>query len=312
MPTLLVIVGPTGVGKTELSLCLAERYACPIVNADSRQIYREIPIGTAAPTAEQQARVKHFFVGTHSLQEDYNAGQYERDAVALLTDLSQQGISKGYARDKQPFAILTGGSMMYIDAVVHGLDDIPTVSQKIRTRVQDGYRQNGLEWLQQQVEQLDPEYFATVDKQNPQRLMHCLEICLQTGRTFTEFRQGRSQSRPWRTIMVGLQRDRAVLYDRINSRVLEMMEQGLLEEVRAVYPLREKNSLQTVGYRELFRYLNGEWTLDEAVGMIQQNSRHYAKRQLTWWGRNTEIHWIDASSPLDEQIQKIDKLIDNE
>lgn len=299
MPTLLVIVGPTGVGKTELALRVAERFGCPIVNADSRQIYREIPIGTAAPTAEEQARVKHYFVGTHSLTEDYNAGQYERDAVALLNELFQS----------HEVVVLTGGSMMYIDAVVKGLDDMPEVSQSLREEIRRQYEEKGITWLQTEVERLDPQYWAEVDQQNPQRLMHCLEICLATGRTFTEFRQGQKRERPWRTVKIGLRREREELYERINRRVMLMLDAGLEEEVRAVYDLRHLNSLQTVGYRELFRYIDGEWSREEAIRMIQQNSRHYAKRQMTWWNRDEEIHWVDASKDVETIIHEIEELL---
>lgn len=295
MPTLLVIVGPTGVGKTELALRIAERFGCPIVNADSRQIYREIPIGTAAPTAEEQARAKHYFVGTHSLADDYNAGQYERDAVEVLNSLTPTPSPIGEGRDNKVFAILTGGSMMYIDAVCKGLDDIPEVPQSLREEIRRQYEQKRITWLQTEVERLDPQYWAEVDQQNPQRLLHCLEICLATGRTFTEFRQGKRQERPWRIVKIGLRRERDELYERINRRVTMMMDAGLEEEARAVYGLRHLNSLQTVGYRELFRYIDGEWSREEAINMIRQNSRHYAKRQMTWWNRDKEIHWIDAN-----------------
>lgn len=299
MPTLLVIVGPTGVGKTELALRVAERFGCPIVNADSRQIYREIPIGTAAPTAEEQARAKHYFVGTHSLTEDYNAGQYERDAVALLNELFQS----------HEVVVLTGGSMMYIDAVVRGLDDMPEVPQSLREEIRRQYEEKGITWLQTEVERLDPQYWTEVDQQNPQRLMHCLEICLATGRTFTEFRQGQKRERPWRTVKIGLRREREELYERINRRVTLMLDAGLEEEVRAVYDLRHLNSLQTVGYRELFRYIDGEWSREEAIRMIQQNSRHYAKRQMTWWNRDEEIHWVDASKDVETIIHEIEELL---
>lgn len=298
----MVIVGPTGVGKTELALHVAERFGCPIVNADSRQIYREIPIGTAAPTAEEQARAKHYFVGTHSLTEDYNAGQYERDAVALLSELFLS----------HEVVVLTGGSMMYIDAVVRGLDDMPEVPQTLREEIRRQYEQKSITWLQTEVERLDPQYWAEVDKQNPQRLMHCLEICRATGRTFTEFRQGQKRERPWRTIKIGLRRDRQELYDRINRRVTQMMDAGLLQEATRVLPWRTHNSLQTVGYKELFDYMDGRSSLEEAVDMIRQNSRHYAKRQMTWWNRDKEIHWFEANMPTENILTEIDKLLQNE
>lgn len=305
MGTLLVIVGPTGVGKTELALRVAERFGCPIVNADSRQIYREIPIGTAAPTAEEQARAKHYFVGTHSLTEDYNAGQYERDAVEVLSKVqSEEG-----DRRSEVFAILTGGSMMYIDAVCQGLDDIPTTDPQLRAELQAEYEQKGLAWLQTMVEWLDPEYYRSVDRLNAKRLLHCYEVCRTTGKTYSELRKGIKQERPWRTVKIGLRREREELYERINRRVMLMLDAGLEEEVRAVYDLRHLNSLQTVGYREIFRYIDGEWSREEAIRMIQQNSRHYAKRQMTWWNRDEEIHWVDASKDVETIIHEIEELL---
>lgn len=309
MDTLLVIVGPTGVGKTELCLRLAEHYGCPIVNADSRQIYREIPIGTAAPTAAEQARARHYFVGTHSLREDYNAGAYERDAVVLLTSLMEEASRKGNAEDKQPFAILSGGSMMYIDAVCRGLDDIPSATPELRARLQEQYRQQGITWLQQEVERLDPDYYASVDRSNPQRLMHALEVCHTTGGRYSDLRTGHIRQRPWRTIKIGLTRPREELYDRINQRVLRMMEEGLEQEVRSVIEYRDCNSLATVGYREMIAYIDGQTDRDEAIRLIQQNSRHYAKRQMTWWRRDPDIRPLDASLPTEQLITLIDNII---
>ncbi len=287
--TLLVLTGPTGVGKTELSLRLAEYLHCPIINADSRQIYREIPIGTAAPTAEEQQRVRHYFVGTHSLTEDYNAGQYERDVLQLLPDLFQEN----------QVVILSGGSMLYIDAVCKGLDDIPTATAELRAHLRQAYEANGLAWLQEEVQRLDPAYWAEADKQNPQRLLHCLEVCQTAGVPYSTLRKQQTAARPFRIVKVGLTRPRAELYDRINRRVVQMMTAGLEEEARRVYPLRTQNSLQTVGYRELFAYFDGAYGKQEAVALIQQNSRHYAKRQLTWFRRDTEMHWLDLSRPAD-------------
>lgn len=298
--TLLVIVGPTGVGKTETALRVAERYGCPIVNADSRQLYREIPIGTAAPTAEEQKRVKHYFVGTRSLTQDYNAGAFARDAEALLNSLAKETTA-------DPFAILTGGSMLYIDALCRGLDDMPKVSTATRQSVQQGYRDKGLEWLQREVEARDPQYWQQVDRFNPQRLMHCLEICLETGQPYSAFRTGTAQPQhPWRTLIIGLDRPREQLYERINRRVLDMMAAGLEEEARSVYHLRHLNSLNTVGYKEMFAYFEGRLTLTEAVNLIQQNSRHYAKRQLTWFRRQNDIHWLSAEWNYEKQMEYMD------
>ena len=278
-------MGPTGVGKTELSLALAEQLGCPIVNADSRQLYRELPIGTAAPTAAEQARVKHFFVGTHSLAEDYNAGQYERDAMALLEQLFAE----------HDVVVLSGGSMMYVKAVCEGLDEMPFVSPDLRASLREAYEQKGLEWLQAEVAAADPDYWREVDRCNPQRLLHALEISRASGQPFSAFRKGQQKERPFRVLKIGLTRDREELYSRINARVLQMMEAGLQQEAERVIPWRQCNSLQTVGYKEMFRYLDGEWTEEEAVRMIQQNSRHYAKRQLTWYRADASVHWINLS-----------------
>ena len=291
MAAVLVITGPTGVGKTELTLRLAEHFGCPIVSADSRQIYREIPIGTAAPTADELARVRHFFVGTKSVTENYNAGQYERDCLAVLKDL--------------PFSILTGGSMLYIDAVCNGLDDIPTISQRYRDEVRNGYQQNGLGWLQQEVQRLDPDYWNEVDQNNPQRLMHCIEVSLSAGQPYSSFRRQAQQKRDFTITKVALERPREELYERINCRVEQMFAAGLEDEARTVYPLRHLNSLQTVGYRELFDYFDGKTTREEALRLIKQNTRHYAKRQMTWFRADKTIHWLNANETYETQLDTI-------
>lgn len=287
MKQLVVLTGPTGVGKTELSLALAEHLGSPIINADSRQIYKELPIGTAAPTAAEQARVKHYFVGTHTLQQDYNAGMFERDVLALLDELFLT----------HDTVLMVGGAMMYIDAVCNGLDDIPAASPELRAQLQTSYQQQGLSWLQEEVQRRDPDYFAIVDQQNPQRLLHALEVCHASGRPYSTFRSGMRKKRSFDIIKVGLTRERDQLYARINARVEQMITDGLEAEARAVLPFRQHNSLQTVGYKEMFAFFDGRCTLPEAVSLIQQNSRHYAKRQLTWFRRDPLVHWIDVSQP---------------
>lgn len=289
MPKLVVILGPTGVGKTEKSLELAEQWGCPIVSADSRQIYRDLPIGTAAPSAEEQARVKHYFIGTKDLHETYNAGQYARDCNTLLAELFQ----------KHERVLMVGGSMMYIDAVCKGLDDIPDIPTELREQVRNQYQEKGLEWLQTEVQRLDPIYWQEVDKQNPQRLMHCIEVTLASGQPYSNYRKGgrTAQERGFDVEYIMIERPREELYERINLRVHKMMEQGLLSEAQRAFdklgllnnnPLDEStipNSVNTVGYKELLKYFRGEWPLERAIEMIQQNSRHYAKRQMTWWRR---------------------------
>lgn len=303
MNTLLVILGPTGVGKTELSLRVAEHLGSPILSCDSRQIYREIPIGTAAPTAAEQARVRHYFVGTRSLEEDYNAGQYERDALALLEDLFQT----------HETIVMTGGSMLYADAVCKGLDDLPSVPANIRAQVQwdeeRSTKEEWFTWLQGEVQRLDPAYWEEVDQSNPARLMHCVELCLTTGKPYSELRTKTQKVRPFRIIKVGIERPRAELYARIDERVNEMMSAGLLEEARRVYPKRALNSLQTVGYRELFAYMDGDYDIDRAIALIQQNTRHYAKRQMTWFRRDKEIYWLQANEAYEKNEHIIDDLL---
>ena len=289
MPKLVVILGPTGVGKTEKSLELAEQWGCPIVSADSRQIYRDLPIGTAAPSTEEQARVKHYFIGTKDLHETYNAGQYARDCNTLLAELFQ----------KHERVLMVGGSMMYIDAVCKGLDDIPDIPAELREQVRKQYQEKGLEWLQTEVLRLVPMYWQEVDKQNPQRLMHCIEVTLASGQPYSNYRKGgrTAQDRGFDVEYIMIERPREELYERINLRVHKMMEQGLLSEAQRAFdklgllnnnPLDEStipNSVNTVGYKELLKYFRGEWSLERAIEMIQQNSRHYAKRQMTWWRR---------------------------
>ena len=305
--TLVLILGPTGVGKTELSLRVAEHFGSPILSCDSRQMYRAIPIGTAAPTAEEQARVKHYFIATHELNEDYNAGQYERDAIALMEELFR-------AHD---ILVMTGGSMLYADAVCNGLDDLPAVPDEIRKEVTHLYQEKGLVWLQSEVQRLDPAYWNEVDRQNPARLIHCVELCLTTGKPYSSLLSKKPTSnsrqpvtnRPFRILKIGLERPREELYDRINRRVEQMIADGLVEEAKAVRPMRYLNSLQTVGYRELFAHFDGEYDLARAIELIQQNSRHYAKRQMTWFRRDKTIHWLNANEDYEKNIHLIDDLL---
>lgn len=282
MHTLIVLIGPTGVGKTDLSLRLAEHFQTCIVSADSRQLYADLKIGTAAPTPEQLQRVQHHFVGTLKLTDYYSAAQYEVEVLKLLETLFA----------KQDTVLLTGGSMMYVDAICKGIDDIPTVDTETRQLMLQRYESEGLERLCAELKLLDPEYYKIVDLKNPKRVIHALEICYMTGKTYTSFRTCLKKERPFRIIKIGLTRDREELYDRINRRVDQMMEKGLLEEAQQVYPYRALNSLNTVGYKEVFKYIDGEWTLPFAIDKIKQNSRIYSRKQMTWFKRDKEIHWF--------------------
>ena len=280
MDTLVVITGPTAVGKTALTIQLAQHYGVPIINADSRQIYRELKIGTAAPTAEQLQLVKHYFVGTKSIDDYYNASMYEQEVLELLD------------AERSTFHVLSGGSMMYIDTVCNGIDDIPTVRDDIREEMKRRYAEEGLEALCEDLRRLDPEHYAIVDRQNHRRVIHALEICYQTGRTYTSFRTQQKKERPFRIVKIGLNRDREELYNRINERVDQMMEDGLLDEVKSLVSKQNTNALNTVGYKELFDYLDGRWSLDEAVERIKGNTRRYARKQLTWYKRDADMRWF--------------------
>jgi len=276
------MTGPTAVGKTDVCLQVARQFDIPIINADSRQLFRELKIGTAAPTEEQMAQVKHYFVGSLSIGDYYSASMYEQDVLQLLDTLFQNS----------DYALLSGGSMMYIDAVCNGIDDIPTVDDKTRDTLKRRLAEEGLEPLVEELHRLDPEHWAIVDRQNPRRVVHALEICLMTGKTYTSFRKAEKKERPFQIIKIGLNRDREELYHRINVRVDQMMAQGLLNEVRAMNEYRNVNALNTVGYKELFNYLDGLWTLDEAVERIKGNTRRYARKQLTWFKRDLQMRWF--------------------
>ena len=280
--TLIVITGPTAVGKTALCLDLATHFGIPIINADSRQIYRELKIGTARPTEEQMQQIKHYFVGTLGLEDYYSASLFEQQVLELLSQLFQT----------HDYALMTGGSMMYIDAVCDGIDDIPTIDDETRALMKRRLDEEGLERLCEDLKKLDPEYYQMVDKQNPRRVVHALEICTMTGQTYTSFRRREKRERPFRIIKIGLNRPREELYARINQRVDEMMAGGLLEEVKTMYPKRSLNALNTVGYKELFDYIDGRWPLEEAVERIKGNTRRYARKQLTWYKKDNQIRWF--------------------
>ena len=280
--TLIVITGPTAVGKTALCLDIAQHFGIPIINADSRQIYKELKIGTASPTDEQLAKVKHYFVGSLSLNDYYSASLFEQQTMEIL--------EREFA--KSDYALMAGGSMMYIDAVCNGIDDISTVDDHTRETLKARLANEGLEPLVEELRLLDPEYYEIVDKQNPRRVVHGLEICLMTGKTYTSFRKREKKQRPFHIVKIGLNRDREELYNRINLRVDEMMDEGLLEEARNLYPMRHMNALNTVGYKEMFAYLDGTWTLEEAVKRIKGNTRRYARKQLTWYKKDEQIRWF--------------------
>lgn len=295
---LIVIVGPTGVGKTELCLQIAEHLNIPIVNADSRQIFSEIPIGTAAPTPEQQQRVKHYFVGNHHLDDYYSASLFEEDVMQLLTD---------NLFNTSDVALMSGGSMMYIDAVCNGIDDIPTIDDNTREWMKQRLETEGLLRLVEELKLLDPEHWKIVDRNNPRRVVHALEICHMTGKTYTSFRQNAKKQRPFDIIKIGLNRDREELYNRINARVLQMFDEGLVDEALDVYDKRGLNSLNTVGYKETFEYLDGLITIDQCIFNIQSNSRRYCRKQQTWFKRDKNIMWFHP-----DNIKEIINYIDNQ
>lgn len=296
--TLIVITGPTGVGKTEATLRIAEHFNIPVINADSRQIFSEIPIGTAAPTAEQQQRVHHYFVGNHHLEDYYSASLYEQDVLNIINI------------QHAPISLLSGGSMMYIDAVCNGIDDIPTILPEIREQMMQRLETEGLEQMCKLLRELDPEHWEIVDRNNPRRVIHALEICIQTGKTYTSFRTNTIKDRPFNIIKIGLNRDRDELYSRINQRVLNMIEEGMIEEAQKVYPKRSLNSLNTVGYKELFEYLDGLTTLDEAIFKIQSNTRKYARKQLTWYKKDVAYQWFNPNN-IEEILNYIHTTIPN-
>jgi len=287
--TLVVVTGPTASGKTAAAIALAQRLGCEIINADSRQIYKEIPICTAAPTAVEQALVKHHFVATKSITDYYSASQFETDVMALLPSFWSKG----------NYAVMCGGAMLYIDAVCRGIDEMPDISPEVRAAVKAQLAQEGLQPLLDELQRLDPEYYAIVDKQNTKRVAHAVEICRQTGVTYTSLRTGIVKQRPFNIVKVAIGLDRPTLFDRINRRVDLMMEQGLADEARSVYHLRHLNALNTVGMKEMFAYFDGTMDLATARERIKKNTRVYAKKQLTWFARDPSIHWLSATQIAD-------------
>lgn len=283
---LFVLLGPTAVGKTALSLKVANILGSPIINCDSRQIYKNLSIGTAAPTDEQLQEIKHYFVKILELEEYYSAAQYEADVIQLLSQLQPSHNN----------ILLSGGSMMYIDAVCNGIDDIPTVDSEVREQLKERLQTEGLEPLRSELRLLDPEYYNIVDLKNPKRIVHALEICYTSGKPYSSFRANKKKERPFQIVKIGLRRERSDLFDRINKRVDMMMKEGLLEEAENLYPLRHLNALNTVGYKELFRYIDGTWDLDLAVEKIKKNTRDYAKKQMTWFAHDNDIHWFSPDN----------------
>lgn len=301
MKKLIVILGPTGVGKTELSLEIAQHLECPIISSDSRQIYKGLSIGTDAPTEEQLQRVKHYFVSKLSIEEYFSASQFEDEAIELLSTLHKTHNA----------VVMSGGSMMYIDAVCKGIDYLPTIDKTLRKELMELYEREGIDPIRMQLKMRDPLFYDQVDLKNPKRVMHALEVCIMTGKPYSSFRTESVKRRPFEMVRIGLMRPREELYARINARVDQMIERGLVEEARGFYPHKHLNSLNTVGYKELFVHFDGNCTLEFAIDKIKQHSRNYARKQLSWFNRSDDIHWIDLSDETvnakEEILSRIDK-----
>ena len=280
---LVVILGPTAVGKTDFSVQKALEYGSPVISCDSRQIYKEMTIGTAVPDREQLEAVKHYFIQTVPVTQTYTAGDYENDAISLIHKLFDEG---------HETLVMTGGSMFYIDAVCEGLDDLPDGDPELRASLWERLRAEGVGSLVEELKSRDPETYSRIDKENSQRVIRALEVCLVSGRPLSSFSSG-GKKRDFEIEKIGLSRPREELYSRINQRVLDMIRLGLEEEIRSLLPYRDLQALQTVGYKEMFDYLDGKYPLEEAVRLIQRNTRHYAKKQMTWWRRDDSINWID-------------------
>lgn len=306
MKTLLTIVGPTAIGKTALSIQLAQHFNCEIISCDSRQFFREMAIGTAVPSSEELAAAPHHFIQNKSIFENYTVGDFEKEAIAQLDELFKTN----------DYAILVGGSGLYVDAVIKGFDDFPEIDPAVREEVQRNYEEQGITWLQQQLELLDPEYHHKIEKENPQTLLNpqrmkrFVEVCLGTGKPYSAFLNLKKHTRRFTPVLIGLDADREILYDRINQRVDFMMADGLLEEASRLYPNKNLNALQTVGYRELFDYLDGKVDLDFAVGEIKKNTRRFSKRQLTWFKRNENTKWFDYLTSIEEIVKYINAQTD--
>lgn len=297
LPSLISVVGPTALGKTRLAISLARHFRTEILSADSRQFYREMKIGTAAPDREELAAAPHHFIGHLSIRQEYSVGSFEKDALNLLSNL--------FAR--LPVVVMVGGSGLYLRAVTHGLDEFPAVPDGIRQTLKDRLEREGIQSLQEELARLDPDYFREVDTDNPQRIIRALEVALASGKPFSSFRSGRKTERPFRILTVGLTAERDELYRRINTRVDEMLTAGLLEEAKALYPHRQKNALQTVGYKELFAYFEGRYDLETAVSEIKKNTRRYAKRQETWFRKNPDIQWFDYRVPPETCVEYLEE-----
>lgn len=292
---LVAIIGPTAVGKTETGVQLAEHFQTEIISADSRQMFRELKVGTALPSADQLSRVKHHFIGNLSLNDYYNVSMFEQDVLTLLSGLLPE----------KPIVFMVGGSTLYIDAVFHGIDDLPSVDQELRKELQDSYREQGIEFLRMKLKMLDPEYYQRVDLKNPNRLLKAIEISLMTGKPYSSLLTSPKRERAFRIVKIGLNTNREQLFSQINQRVDQMFEQGLVEEAQSLYPFRHLNALNTVGYKELFAHFDGSTSLEEARELIKRNTRNYAKRQLTWFKRDKDIVWFEP----DQKAEMIEKII---
>jgi tRNA dimethylallyltransferase len=295
-PLLIVITGATGSGKTALAINIAKRLGCEIISADSRQLYRQIPITTAAPTADELASVPHHFVGTLDLHDYYSAAQFEADVLELLPRLWK----------KSRYAVMCGGSMMYVDAVVNGIDELPTISETTRQKVLSLYEQHGLDGINALLQITDPDYYEQVDRQNPKRVIHALEISMEAGVPYSTLRTGQRRERPFDVLKLAIDLPREVLFDRINRRVDAMVNAGMIEEAQSVYHLRHLNSLNTVGFKELFAYFDGEMDRETAIARIGKNTRVYAKKQLTWLKRDDRVVWLSGDNLAEQAMALIE------